>query len=189
MTVGEVSNWLALITATGGLVGTYYGGFIADRLTNRAQDARHQLWVPGYSVLFSVPIAVTLYLLSAKYVVLCLLIPTVAIGTMYLGPTFAVTQSLVGIRDRALAGAIMLLIINFIGLGMGPLLTGMFSDAFKARFVAQGMSEAAATAQGLRWALCAMTTVNVWSALHYIRGARSVRADLALASAARGVAA
>ena len=81
-----------------------------------------------------------LYTLSAKYVVLWLLVPTVAMGAMYLGPTFAVTQSLVGVRDRALAGAIMLLIINLIGLGLGPVVTGMFSDAFNARFAAQGMS-------------------------------------------------
>jgi hypothetical protein len=113
-----------------------------------------------------------------------MLIPTVAIGSMYLGPTFAVTQSLVGARDRALAGAIMLFIINLIGLGGGPVLTGIFSDAFKARLLGHGLSEAAATAEGLRWALCAMTGVNVWSALHYLRGARALREDLARAAAA-----
>ena len=59
------------------------------------------------------------------------LIPTVAIGTMYLGPTFAITQSLAGIRERALSGALMLFIINLIGLGLGPVLTGMLSDALE----------------------------------------------------------
>jgi MFS family permease len=187
MSVVEVGNWLALITALGGFIGTYYGGWLADRLTNRAQDARHQLLVPGVSVLLAVPIALTIYMLSMKSMVLVLLIPTLALGSMYLGPTFAVTQSLVGARDRALAGAIMLFIINLLGLGFGPLLTGMFSDAFKAHFAGQGLSEAAATAQGLRYAMCAMTVINVWSALHYLLGARSVRSDLALAAAARGV--
>ena len=33
-----------------------------------------------------------------------------------------------------------------------------------------------------------MTVVNVWSALHYIRGSRSLREDLAVASAARAAA-
>ena len=38
---------------------------------------------------------------------------------------------------------------------------------------------AVATANGLRWALCAMMVVNVWSALHYMLAARTLRKDLA----------
>jgi MFS family permease len=187
MSLVEVSRWLALITVLGGFVGTYYGGWLADRLTNRSNDPRYQLLVPGVSVLLTVPVALTVYTLSMKYAVLALMIPTGAMGAMYLGPTFAVTQSLVSPRERALAGAIMLFIINLIGLGFGPLLTGMFSDAFNAHFAGQGMSKDLASAQGLRWALCAMTVVNVWSALHYMLGSRSLRNDMALAAAARAV--
>lgn len=182
MTVVEVGNWLALITALGGFLGTYSGGWLADRLSSRTRDARHQLLVPGLSILISVPIAVAIYVITSKYIVLLLLVPSTAIGAMYLGPTFSVTQSLVGIRDRALAGALMLLIINLIGLGLGPWLTGMLSDALKAHFLDGGASDRAATADGLRWALCAMTAVNVWSAFHYVRAARSLRDDLALTS-------
>jgi MFS family permease len=178
MTVAEVGNWLALITAVGGFVGTYSGGWLADHLSSRAHDARHQLLVPGLSILVSVPFAVTLYLIGSKYIVLLLLLPTTAIGAMYLGPTFAVTQGLVGIRDRALAGALMLLIINLIGLGLGPVLTGVLSDALRAHFVSAGANDRSATAEGLRWSLCAMTAVNVWSAAHYMRAARSLRDDL-----------
>lgn len=184
MSVGDVGNALALISAFGGLAGTYLGGWLADRYSNRTQDQRWQLWVPGISTLINVPFALLVYTLPAKYAVLSLMVPTVAIGAMYLGPTFAITQSLVGIRERALAGALLLFVINLIGLGLGPLLTGVFSDMFNARLVGDGMSEAAAGAQGLRWSLCMMVCVNVWSAFHYMRSASALREDLRTAAAA-----
>jgi MFS family permease len=182
MSVGDVGTALALISAFGGLAGTYMGGWLADRYSNRNQDQRWQLWVPGISTLINVPFALLVYTLPAKYAVLSLMIPTVAIGAMYLGPTFAITQSLVGIRERALAGALLLFVINLIGLGLGPLLTGVLSDVFKARMTGDGISEAAAVAEGLRWSLCVMVCVNVWSAFHYIRSASALRKDLQTAA-------
>lgn len=179
MTVAEVGRWLALVTALGGLVGTYLGGYFADRLTKRQKDARYQLWVPAFSTLLSVPVALLIYVLPDKYAIIALMIPAGIFGAMYLGPTFAVTQGLVTVRERAVAGALMLFVTNLIGLGLGPLLTGMLSDALKARYVGMGVSELLATANGLRWSLIAMTIVNVWSALHYLLAARTLRRDLA----------
>ncbi|HKU42806.1 MAG TPA: hypothetical protein VJR89_31825, partial [Polyangiales bacterium] len=69
-------------------------------------------------------------------------------------------------------------IINLIGLGLGPLLTGALSDLIGARFVIAGRAPAAASGEGLRWALAIMTLVNLWSAWHYARAARTLRADL-----------
>lgn len=184
MSVAEVSVWLALASALGGITGTFLGGSLADRYTRKHDDMRWQLLVPGISTLINVPLAVVAYLAPDRLTVLWLMVPTTAIGTMYLGPTFATTQALVGVRQRALAGAFLLLIINLIGLGLGPLLTGMLSDAFKNRLVGAGSSELVATAQGLRYALVVTTCVNVWSAFHYVRGARTLREDLATAARA-----
>jgi len=184
LTVAEVGLWLAMISAVGGLTGTYLGGWIADRQTRRHGDLRWQLLVPGISTLINVPLAIGTYLLPDKHIVLFLMIPTVAIGTMYLGPTYATLQVLVGIRERALAGALLLLIINLIGLGLGPVLTGMLSDAFKGVFARGGASELVATAQGLRWALAVMMSVNVWSALHYWLATRELRQDAESAATA-----
>jgi MFS family permease len=184
MSVAEVGNWLALITALGGVTGTYLGGRLADHYSNRKQDPRWQLWVPGISTLINVPFALLVYTLPGKYAVLGLMIPTIAIGAMYLGPTFAITQGLAGIRERALAGALLLFVINLIGLGLGPLLTGMLSDVFKGYHADGGMAEAMSVAEGLRWSLCVMICVNVWSAYHYMRSAHSLRADMETAAIA-----
>jgi hypothetical protein len=107
------------------------------------------------------------------------MLPAQLLGYMYLGPSFTMTQSLAGVRERALAGAVLLLIINLIGLGLGPTLAGWLSDVFRTAFAADGMELSRATAQGLRYALCAVTLVNLWSAFHYFMAARSLREDLA----------
>jgi MFS family permease len=179
MSVAEVGDALSWISASGGFVGTFLGGWFADRLAKRSGDARHYLWIPGLSTLVAIPFALLAYTLDHRLAVLVLLIPTGMLGAMYLGPTMAMTQSLVGPRERALAGAILLFIINLIGLGLGPTLTGQVSDLMRGRFVAGGMDETLAIAQGLRYALCIMILVNVWSAIHYMIGARSIRADIA----------
>jgi MFS family permease len=177
MTVAQVGGALALITMLGGGVGTYFGGWVADRFTNRFQDRRWQLWVPGIATLIAIPLALLVYTLPEKGAVLVLMVPAVGIGSMYLGPTFSIAHGLVGARERALAGALLLFIINLIGLGMGPVVTGWLSDVFKNHLVSQGLPELAASATGLRRSLCAMISVNVWSSLHYMRAARTVRED------------
>jgi MFS family permease len=178
MGVGDVSNWLALISVAGGLTGTFLGGKLADGYATSRKDARWQVWVPGISTLLNVPLSLAIYLLPAKFAALAFMLPALALGTMYLGPTFSITANLCGARERALGGALLLFIINLIGLGLGPTLTGMVSDAFKNHFVGQGLPEIAATAQGLRYALAVMVCINLWSAFHYMMSARTLRQDL-----------
>lgn len=178
MTVAQVGGWMALVTVTGGSAGTYFGGFIADRLSERYQDRRWQLWVPGIATLVALPLGLLVYIVPIKVVAIWTMIPALAIASMYFGPTYSITHGLVGARERALAGALLLFIINLIGLGLGPLLTGILSDVLKNHFVSQGEAPLVAAANGLRWSLATMVCVNVWSAFHYMRGARTLREDL-----------
>ena len=52
------------------------------------------------------------------------------LGPIYLGPAFAMTQALVTLRMRAVASAILLLVLNLIGMGLGPYFVGFMSDVF-----------------------------------------------------------
>ena len=88
---------------------------------------------------------------------------------------------LVGTRERALASAFLLLILNFIGLGLGPLFTGALSDVFRTMMVSQGVDSTLAVAEGLRWAIRVTVVINLWSALHYFLAARTLREDVARA--------
>jgi hypothetical protein len=56
-------------------------------------------------------------------------------------------------KKGSLAGALLLFVMNLIGLGLGPLLTGMISDTIRSHLEAAGLAEATATADGLRYAL------------------------------------
>jgi len=178
MTIKEVGLALSMISAVGIMGGTYLGGLLSDHLARTRGDARYYVFVPGLSTLTYVPVALAIYLLPNLSVILALMIPYMLMGYMYLGPSFTMTQGLAGIRERALAGAVLLLIMNLIGLGLGPTLAGWFSDLFRASLVADGMDGPLATAQGLRYALCAMMLVNVWSAFHYFMASRTLREDL-----------
>lgn len=63
----------------------------------------------------------------------------------------------------------MLLIINLLGLGRGPRLTGLLSDALRAAGV-QG---------SIRYALLIVVCLGAaWSTLHYVLGAAPLRGDL-----------
>ena len=92
------------------------------------------------------------------------------LGAYYLGPTFSLTQGLVGLRMRALAASILLFILNIIGLGLGPQFTGIASDILNAT-TDLGVDS-------LRWALVISLIFNVLSAVLYLLAARTIKQDL-----------
>ena len=55
-------------------------------------------------------------------------------GNFYAPIGYAVAQGLAQVRMRGTAAALLLLIINLIGLGLGPQLIGSLNDALTARF-------------------------------------------------------
>jgi hypothetical protein len=93
---------------------------------------------------------------------------------VYLGSTIATTHGLVGLRMRALSSAILFLILNIIGLGMGPLLVGMLSDSLQPAFGDHSLRQAM---------LYLLAPVMAWSAVHFILAARTLRSDLESAPA------
>ncbi len=167
----EVASYLFFIALIGG-IGTYLGGWCVDRLRDR--DVRWSLWIPAISTVLAVPIAGSVYVIADPHVALLVLGPAVILGAMYLGPTFAMTQSIAKPHMRALASAVLLFIINLVGLGLGPSFVGGLSDLLVPRFAEQS----------LRWAIFSVVVVgNLWSAVHYLLAARDLKADLAAATA------
>ncbi|HIC70257.1 MAG TPA: MFS transporter, partial [Candidatus Latescibacteria bacterium] len=103
MGLAERGTWLATIGLVA-VLGTYLGGWLGDRLAVR--DVRWYLWVPGIATIAGIPIALGYYLTPDPYVALLLFgIPAGIAGPMYLGPTFALTQTLVMPHMRAMASA------------------------------------------------------------------------------------
>jgi MFS family permease len=179
MSLAETSTALAIITLTGGLAGTYLGGKLSDVFSQRkGGDPRYQMWVPAWALLINIPVWLAALLLPGKYVVMVLMVPAIALGATYLGPSISATHQLVGVRERAVSGALLLFVLNLIGLGLGPTLTGIISDALRDSYVAGGMELEAARADGLKYALCIMSIANIWSAFHYFRAGSTLREDI-----------
>ena len=72
------------------------------------------------------------------------------LGTIWYGPVYGTAQSIVPPHMRATTAAILLFIINLIGLGLGPLAVGALSDYLN---VGLGLGKA----EGVRWALVLST--------------------------------
>jgi predicted MFS family arabinose efflux permease len=167
MELGEIGTWLGAIGLLAGGLGTYLGGAVSDRLGQA--DPRWYLGVPAIASLLSIPSGLAFYLLSDAHAALLLWVPGYVLGSMYLGPTFAMTQSLVRGEMRALAAAVLLFIINAIGLGLGPWLVGALSDALEPRLGLESM----------RWAsLFTSLVATLWAAGHYGLATRTLSEDL-----------
>lgn len=164
----ELGTWLGLIWGILGGIGTYLGGSLSDRLAAR-KDARWYMWLPVGATLVSLPFAFLFYLWPEGRIALLPSIPGAVLGPMYLGPTFAMTQGLVKLRMRAVASAILLFIINLIGLGLGPQVVGIVSDLLTPIY----------GTEAIRYALLSVVAVgSIWSSAHYFLAARTLREDL-----------
>ncbi len=164
---GELATWLGLISGTAGATGTFLGGYLCDKFGVR--DKRWYVFLPAAATVIAVPFYLAVYMLDAYYMALSMYVMPVFFGAMYLGPTIALTHGIVGVRMRALASAILFFVLNLVGLGLGPLVTGMVSDLLAPRF----------GSQSLRYALALMSIVYIWSTFHYLMAARTIREDLA----------
>lgn len=167
MTSQQAGAWLAAMAGVGTL-GTFLGGYLADRLSVWRGDRRWYLWLPGIATLAMVPFQFSSYLTNAHWpLALSFAIMTV-LASFFFGPSFAMTQGLATLRMRAMATSILLLVQTLIGQGIGPFLAGEISEHLLPTY----------GKDSLRYALVAVGLVNLWAALHYFRGARTLREDL-----------
>ena len=166
MNYGEIGTYLALVAGLLGACGTFLGGYLADRWSKR--DVRWYLWLPGICVLLVFPFAATFFLTENKTLAMALWLIPAFLGGTNLGPVFATTQSLVPEKMRAVSASILLLMINLIGAGLGPLLVGILSDNLEPTY----------GAQSLRYALLCLSFFAIWIAFHYWRGATYLKEDL-----------
>jgi predicted MFS family arabinose efflux permease len=169
MQTGEVGTYLGLILGIPGGLGIVLGGYLADRFGSR--DTRWYLWIATVALLAAMPFSVGVYLAASPYAAMAFLILPVFLGNFYQATTFSQTQGLAGLRMRSVAAAVLLFIINIIGLGLGPQAVGIISDALQPTFAQES----------LRYALLICAFVNIWAALHFYLAGKHLAADLASA--------
>ena len=162
---GEIGTILALLAGLAGGAGTFFGGWFADKIAPR--DVRWYMWVPLLGLAVTVPFLALAYLAESHVTAFLLLIIPTFFGTLYLGPSFAATQSLVPAHMRSVAAAVLLFIINIIGLGLGPQIVGLLSDLLEPRF---GI-------ESLRYTLVVTAILNLFAALFYWFASKTLQSD------------
>ena len=166
MDTGEVGTYLGLILGIPGGIGIALGGWMADRYG--AKDTRWYLWVVSVALLLGVPFSFGIYLSETALMALLFLMIPVMLGNFYQATTFSQTQGLVSLRMRSVAAAVLLFILNIIGLGAGPQAVGILSDVLQPSY----------GDESLRYSLLILSFVNVWSAYHYYVAGKYLKDEL-----------
>lgn len=167
LAIGEVGTWLAFTNALPHAFGTLAGGFLADRLARR--NVRAPILLCVFAQLAAAPFY-AIVLLSDQPVpaFLWLIVPSF-VGVLQGPVLYATIQAVADVHSRAVAAALMILVINLIAGVVGPQLVGIVSDA-AAPFVGD-------SSLGLSLLIVA-TICSLWSALHFYLASRSIEADL-----------
>lgn len=122
----DIGLYAGLILGIAGASGTLIGGYLADKLGKK--DKRWYVKVPAFGAIAAIPFLLIYYFHTSITVVLAALFIAYAAVSLFLGPSIAITHSLVPANMRAFASAVLFLVLNLIGLGLGPLFVGAISD-------------------------------------------------------------
>jgi MFS family permease len=163
---GEIGTWIGLEAGIGGALGAILGGRLADRWGSR--DPRWYLWVPALSLVAYLPFVYAFLIVDTPRLALFAYFGAITFAAMHLGPAIAITYALVKVRMRALASALLLFILNMIGLGLGPLLVGIISDALADDY----------GAMSIRYALGIVAASKVIAIWMFWAASKSLKKDL-----------
>ena len=116
-----------LMSVTSGLLGNLAGGWAADWCARRWRGGRS--WSLVLITLFFAPFSAAFFLLPASSLLfyVCWFFFT-ASTVAYFGPVFSAVQELAPGHIRSSTVAFCLLVMNIVGVGPGPWITGMIGD-------------------------------------------------------------
>lgn len=190
--IAAASLAFGIIGGISAALGTFLGGFLADRLAPRHPHVNS--WLPALGMAFAVPLYALSFLQTEFMAAFAFLMLAPVAHYLYLGPMYAVTQGVSQPRTRATSTALLLLIINLIGYGLGPPFVGAANDFFASGLLAEGgltltqcdprtvapenaAACGAAQATGLRYALGLLLIFLVWAAFHFLAAGRTLLRD------------
>lgn len=129
MTLEEVALWYALVVGVGTTAGMVLSGRLIDRLARRSKTA--YAWLPALGLALALPFFVAFVWAGGWKQALLFLILPMGLNYFYLSPAVTLVQEEVRPNQRVLSGALLLLVMNLIGLGFGPTWLGLASDFFR----------------------------------------------------------
>jgi len=133
MTLEQIAIFYALVIAIGMSGGMIFSGKVIDRLSRRSK--RVYAVAPAASLAVAMPFYLGFVWAPSWPLAVILLTIVMFFNYFYLSASVALVQEEVRPNQRVLAGALLLLVMNFIGLGLGPTWVGAASDWFQMRGV------------------------------------------------------
>jgi len=126
MTLEQVAVWYALLVLIGMGGGIFLAGRLVDRLVPR--DRRAYAFIPAIGLAIAIPFFIGFVWAPGWQLAMLFLIVPTALNYFYLSPAVALVQESVRPNERVLSGALLLLVMNLVGLGLGPTWLGFASD-------------------------------------------------------------
>lgn len=146
MPIQDLLIVFGIVNGTAYALGVWLGGVIADKWGKKSKRAYALL--PTIALIIGVPCF--FFSLQVGNVWLSIGLMTVMLfgSGMYLGPCFAIAQTLAPVNARAMSTALFFFVLNIIALGGGPTIVGLLSQSLSAT-----MGEAEALRTSLSWLL------------------------------------
>lgn len=130
MSLRQVAVYYALVVGVAMTGGIFVSGRLIDRLTRNSKQAYGL--IPAASLALAAPFYAGFVWANSWTVALLFLLVPMFLNFFYLSSSVALVQEEVRPDQRAMSGALLLLVMNFIGLGLGPTYVGAASDFFRA---------------------------------------------------------
>ena len=120
---------LGVINGTTYAGGAFFGAKLADRWG--AKNIRAYGWLPAIAIGICLPIGIASFWVTTVWAHLAFTTVFLLFLGIYLGPSFAIAQTLAPVNMRAMSTALFFFILNMIALGGGPTFAGWLIDVFK----------------------------------------------------------
>ncbi|HVK82077.1 MAG TPA: MFS transporter, partial [Verrucomicrobiae bacterium] len=173
MELSEVAIWYALVVGLGMGGGIFVSGRLIDKFGPRAKTA--YAIIPALSLVLALPLFLGFVWAPRWELALAFLMVPMFLNSFFLTATVTLVQGEVSANQRVMAGALLLLVMNFIGLGLGPTFVGAASDYFAPEY----------GAHALQAALYALSPMYLIAALLYFGLARLIKASTTSGELAR----
>lgn len=171
LTLEQVGMLTAICMGGFGALGTLVFGRLADRIGAKDMGGQPRLMALG-ALLIAVLGGLVCLVPQISLVAVSLALFAACVAGLN-GPTYALTQTLVRVRMRGTSMSVLLVLLNLIGVGVGPTLVGVLSDMLTKPF----------GADSVRWAMIFVLGFCLPAVALFWRAAASITADLERARA------
>ena len=165
-TLKQVSVLWGISISLASVVGAVGGGWLADRLHSR--DVRWYAWLPAVACALAMPLYWAAFASTHLRSFILLDFLAEAVVTAGVPVAYAAMHAVCGSQRRAVAIAAAQFALTLLGAGFGPLLVGLLSDAFGARY----------GAESLRYSLITLTLFLVPAAAAFYYSSHALPRDL-----------